>query len=246
MFGYWLFFSMATYKTKAIILSSYPYKEHDRIITFFSADYGRMEARARGTRKIESKLAGHLEPFIETELLLAHGKHWDILAGSRTICGHERLRGQLELRAAASLVAEAVKLITKPLSAERPVWHELKEALTILDTEAYSLEEKKAVAIRFLWKLLAYSGFTPELGRCINCRQDMQTGAFSCEGGGMLCPACQHYDLLAIPLSGDRLDSLRKNMPILHEDLAAVIIGFWRQVVDYTELKSWNFFKAVL
>ncbi len=237
---------MATYKTKAIILSSYPYKEHDRIITFFSEHYGRMEARARGTRKLASKLAGHLEPLIETELLLAHGKHWDILAGSRTTCSHERIRSQLELKAAASLCVEAVKLITKPLSAERPVWHELKATLTILDNEGYSLEEKKAVAIRFLWSLLAYSGFTPELSRCINCREAMEKGSFSCEGGGMLCPACVRYDLMAIPLTASVLDSLRNNMPILHEDIAAVIIGFWRKVVDYTELKSWAFFKAVL
>ena len=236
---------MATYKTKAIILSSYPYKEHDRIITFFSEQYGRMEARARGARKLASKLAGHLEPFIETELLLAQGKHWDILAGSRTTCSHANIRSQLELKAAASLCVEAVKLITKPLSSERPVWQELKATLAILDGAEYSLKEKKAVAIRFLWNLLAYSGFTPELARCINCRESLSSGSFSCEGGGMLCLNCQRHDLMSIPLSREIWDSLRKNMPILHEDLAAVIIGFWRKVVDYTELKSWAFFKAI-
>ncbi|PIQ80173.1 MAG: DNA repair protein RecO, partial [Parcubacteria group bacterium CG11_big_fil_rev_8_21_14_0_20_41_14] len=49
---------MATYKTKSIILSSYPYREHDRIITFYSKEFGKMDARARGARKITSKLAG--------------------------------------------------------------------------------------------------------------------------------------------------------------------------------------------
>ncbi|MDP1709433.1 MAG: DNA repair protein RecO, partial [Candidatus Komeilibacteria bacterium] len=238
--------SMATYKTRAIILSSYPYREHDRIVTFFSADYGRMEARARGTRKLESKLAGHLEPFIETELLLARGRHWDILAGSRTVRPMALIRSQLELTAAASLCVEAVKLITKPLSAERAIWQELTRTLTILEDEGYSLIEKKGAAVAFLWKLIALGGFTPELSRCIKCRHGVESGVFSCEGGGMLCPNCQSHDLLAAPLSAEALVDLRLNRMSKSQDLADIVIAFWRQVVDYTELRSWNFFRAVL
>src|SRR3989338_4947835 len=143
---------MATYKTKAIILSSYPYREHDRIITFFSEDYGRMEARARGTRKIGSKLAGHLEPFITTELLLAAGKHWDILAGSRTILSQPQIRGNIEILALASLCLEAVKLITRPLAADKRVFSLLQQTLLFLENPAANLAEKQAASERFLWQ----------------------------------------------------------------------------------------------
>ena len=236
---------MATYKTKAIILSSYPYREHDRIVSFFSEDYGRLEARARGTRKIESKLAGHLEPFIQTELLLARGRHWDILAGSRTLSAMPKIRANIELTAAAYLCVEAVKLITKPGSAERAIFRALAAALLFLESDAAALPEKRAAVIRFLWQLLSFSGFSPELARCINCRLEVVSGAFSFEGGGALCSACAHHDCQAAPLSPAMLYELRRGPTTEANELTAVVIGFWRRVVDYSELKSWIFWQII-
>src|SRR3989338_2548276 len=161
---------MATYKTKAIILSSYPYREHDRIISFFSEQYGRMEARARGARKLSSKLAGHLEPFIETELLLAAGRRWDILAGSRTLQSRQKLRSSLELVALASLCAEAAKLITRPQAADQRIFNVLKSTFSYLEDERLSLAHKQSLGISFLWQMLRLAGFAPELSRCIHCR----------------------------------------------------------------------------
>lgn len=237
---------MATYKTKAIILSSYPYKEHDRIITFFSEDYGRMEARARGTRKIVSKLAGHLEPFIITELLLAQGKHWDILAGSRTILSQGQVRGNIEILALASLCVEAVKLITRPLAADKRVFSLLQQTLLFLENPAANQSEKQAASERFLWQLLALSGFSPELDQCIQCHADVAAGYFSFEGGGVLCVTCARHDLLAVSIDTDALLYLRANIPVTSPAISKIVIGFWRRVVDHVELRSWNFWETIV
>lgn len=237
--------NMATYKTKAIILSSYPYKEHDRIISFFSENYGRMEARARGTRKIESKLAGHLEPFIETELLLAHGKRWDILAGSRTLEPRQALRSQLELSTLAAVASEAVKLITRFNAPDARIFRILKNTFSLLEDEHRTLEYKRSLGISFLWQMLAIAGFAPELGRCIHCRRAAESGAFSFEGGGILCPNCSGHDLFAIPLSASLAAELRAKSLSDSKEARQVVIGFWREVVDYTELKSWKFLETI-
>jgi len=236
---------MATYKTKAIILSSYPYKEHDRIISFFSENYGRMEARARGTRKIESKLAGHLEPFIETELLLAHGKHWDILAGSRTLEPAQILRSQLELSSLAALCSEAVKLITRFNAPDARIFRILKNTFSLLEDERLTLAHKRSLGISFLWQMLAIAGFTPELTRCIHCRNAAENGAFSFEGGGILCPNCANHDLFAISLSSGLVAELRTKSLSDSREVRQVVIGFWRQVVDYAELRSWKFLEVI-
>src|SRR3990167_2807405 len=123
---------MATYKTQAIILSSYPFREHDRIVSFFSDAFGRIEARARGVRKIGSKLAGHLEPFIKTELLLANGRRWDILAGSRTHDSRSEIRSDIVKNAAASVCVEAVKLATRPFFREYGLYRGLDRVLAQL------------------------------------------------------------------------------------------------------------------
>jgi len=236
---------MATYKTKAIVLSSYPYREHDRIISFYSEEYGRMDARARGTRKIISKLAGHLEPFIETELLLARGRRWDILAGSRTINDGDRIRRSVERRATASVCVEAVKIITKPLARDERVYALLKNTLQWLEEGERTLVEQNTCAHAFLWSLLHLSGFAPEMENCINCRQTAKGAYFSLEGGGILCENCRDRDITAVNIDTGEFKKNRVGEP-LSGSVQEIVISFWGQVVDHAELRSWEFFKNVV
>lgn len=238
---------MATYKTRAIILSSYPFREHDRIISFYSYHYGRLEARARGSRKIGSKLAGHLEPFLEVELLLANGRHWDILAGSRTLSPRFILRAGLDNLAAAAVCAEAVKLITRPLAQDGRVYNLLSQSLDFLDSPGHNASEKARMAAGFLWQLLSLAGFAPELDNCVNCRRKMEGGGFfTCEGGGMLCQNCRLKDPLAFPLSSELSWQLKAKSFFKPAELQELIIRFWRRIVDYSELKSWRVWQSLV
>jgi len=225
---------MATYKTKAIVLSSYPYREHDRIVSFFSKEYGRIESRARGTRKIVSKLAGHIEPYTEVELLLAHGRRWDILAGSRTIEDRRALRTSLEARTAASVCVEAAKLITKPLDPDLRLYASLSDALRLLGDGV----DHQDIVHAFLWTALQIAGFSPELAFCINCKnQRPREIHFSCEGGGILCEQCAERDPYATRIERGDLDEVTlksRTSPAAR----SVIVSFWNTVVDYTELRS--------
>ncbi|MBI4122578.1 MAG: DNA repair protein RecO, partial [Parcubacteria group bacterium] len=233
---------MATYKTKAIILSSYPYREHDRIVTFYTAEYGRLEARSRGTRKLESKLAGHLEPFIESELLLAHGRRWDILAGSRTLSDARGLRSWLAHRLAASVAAEAVKLITRPHAADSRIYARLGEFYSWLNAEEHPSAALDARLHAFLWELLALSGFAPELECCIACRTmlaEESAFSFSFEGGGMLCERCAGHDVFSVRVAPWELADMA-HAQRLSAPARSVVTGFWRTVVDYAELRSFR------
>ncbi|MAG28539.1 DNA repair protein RecO [bacterium] len=234
---------MATYKTKAIILSSYPYREHDRIISFFSDSFGRIEARARGIRKIQSKLAGHLEPFIETELLLANGRRWDILAGSRTINANAAIRQDFERTAAASVCVEAVKRITKPLSREHGLYELLRSILHKLEKEDLSAR-KQELTVKFLWHLVSLSGFAPELDHCINCKKESKTGSFSYEGGGILCQNCANRDVFAASVNQDILNQLKERHQTLALETQNIITTFWNRIIE-APLGSWNFFQEV-
>jgi len=234
---YWflVIYSMATYKTKAIVLSSYPYREHDRIVSFFSEEYGRIEMRARGTRKIGSKLAGHIEPFIEVDALLARGRRWDILAGSRTMLDRRVLRSSLDARAAASICVEAVRLITKPLDPDRNMYRALSRALELLDANSC---DHASVMHAFLWEALHCAGFAPEISMCINCKTAHPDDThFSCEGGGILCGSCRERDQRAIGVSLDDVRAISMTSQI-STAARSVILSFWSTVIDYTELRS--------
>lgn len=54
---------MATYQTNAIVLKRENIFEADRIYNLYTEDFGKIRTIAGSVRKINSKLAGHLEPF---------------------------------------------------------------------------------------------------------------------------------------------------------------------------------------
>lgn len=62
---------MAAYKTNAIILKRENIFEADRLYHIYAENFGKIRTIAGGARKINAKLAGHLEPFnlVWTELI---------------------------------------------------------------------------------------------------------------------------------------------------------------------------------
>lgn len=234
---------MATYKTKAIVLSSYPYREYDRIVTFFSGEFGKIDARARGSRKITSKLAGHIEPFIETELLLANGRRWDILAGSRTINPRIDLRSDVEKLSAASVCVEAVKLVSRPMSPEPRFFSLLCGVFESIEKADSSLKYREIV-LSFLWKIIFASGFGPEIGHCIHCRKTIFIGSFSFEGGGMLCSMCQERDIMSKEVDERGLAELKsfKLSGLISQEISE---RFWKTIVDHQPLRSLQFFRVL-
>lgn len=69
-----------TYKTQGIIIRKKDYRDTDRLFTLYTLDYGKVQAVAQGTRKIESKLAGSLELLNHCSITFAKGKTFDRIA----------------------------------------------------------------------------------------------------------------------------------------------------------------------
>ena len=60
-------------KVDAVILRHSDYGEADRLLTLFTREAGKLRAIAKGVRKMQSRKAGHLEPFTQVTLMLAQG-----------------------------------------------------------------------------------------------------------------------------------------------------------------------------
>lgn len=58
-------------KYQGIVLKKFPLNEADEMITVYTRERGKLRAMARGTRKIESKLAGSLQSLNEIEFEVA-------------------------------------------------------------------------------------------------------------------------------------------------------------------------------
>ena len=69
-----------SYRTEAIVLRRTEFGEADRIVTFYTPEYGKLKAMAKGVRKPRSKLSGLVELFTHSTLLLSRGHNLDIVS----------------------------------------------------------------------------------------------------------------------------------------------------------------------
>lgn len=96
------------YTSEAIVLRRTDFGEADRILTLFTPTYGKVRAIAKGARRTTSRLAGHLEPFARTQLLLATGRELDIVTQAEARERLDALRDDLWHATGAWYIAELV------------------------------------------------------------------------------------------------------------------------------------------
>jgi DNA repair protein RecO (recombination protein O) len=175
-----------TFHLDALILKHMDYGEADRIVVVYSSERGKVRAIAKGVRKIRSRKAGHLEPFIYSRLFLARGRDIPIITQAQTIEPFNGLRGDLVKIGYASYVIELLDRFSSEDGANLALFQLSLETLRRLEI----LEDSFTVILYFELHMLALQGFKPELFNCVRCREVIQAQDqyFSSELGGVLCP----------------------------------------------------------
>jgi DNA repair protein RecO (recombination protein O) len=185
-----------------VVLRSIRYGEADRILHLYSADRGRLNAIAKGSRRPKSRFGGRLEPFFRLDLMLHEGRS-DLLTvtGASTVDGYPALRADGPAIGAASSAADAVLRLFDSTEANRPAYKLICRYFEMLDadaTESGADEREGAVApaspaatLAFRLKLALAAGFTPELGACARCGDRGHIAGFSGAAGGVVCSGCE-------------------------------------------------------
>src|SRR3954452_23906139 len=110
------------YKTEAVIIRRSNLGEADKILTIFTPNFGKLRVVARGVRKVTSRLAGHVELFTRSQMLLATGRNLDIITQSQTIDAYRPLHDDLSLIARTSYAAELLDKLTPDALEIYPVY----------------------------------------------------------------------------------------------------------------------------
>lgn len=178
--------------TPAIVLRRSNYLESDRIVTLFSPAQGRLEARARGARKLKSPLLHATEVFAMGEFTLFQGKGGWMVTGFSLQSGHFALWQDYDRLQLATLM---VKLCEQSVQENAPYEHLyilLSRSLTRLCEGTHPME---AVTAAFLLHYCMLEGIKPRLNHCAKClrRLDENEGAsLQAPLGGLVCFGC--YD----------------------------------------------------
>lgn len=188
-----------TYTTTAIILQRRPFREADLWVTFFSQELGKLEAAAIGAKKIQSKLAGQLEPLQEVKVMLAKGRDFDkvgqaVLLNNFGIQTIDRPEPIWQAQQAVALVERFVRVGQK----EKGLYSFLRDFLAL----NFGKRFVKNLFYAFIFRLFDLVGFAPELEKCLRCRQVIAPGQnyFSFSGGGLICSACLSHQQKEKPL----------------------------------------------
>lgn len=186
------------YRCEAIIIRRSDIGEADRVLTTLTPS-GKRRVVAKGARKIHSRLAGHIELFTHTTLMLAVGRNLHIVTQSSPLDRFERLRTDLERIGAAYYAAELADRLIEEESENRRAFDLLLGALRALDAGAAVDLTLRAYELHLLDAL----GYRPQLHECASCGVALTeaTDRFSPSAGGALCPQCAGADRRALPMS---------------------------------------------
>jgi DNA repair protein RecO (recombination protein O) len=193
------------FKTEAIVLRSIRFGEADRILHLYTAERGRVNAIAKGSRRPKSRFGGRLEPFFRLDLMLHEGRsELCTVTGAATVDGFGDLRSDGGAIDAAARGCDAVLRLLDSAEPNRPAYNLLCRYLEMLDENARHKSadrpHPRAAGLAFRLKLALAAGFSPELGACARCGEREGIVSFSGAAGGVVCGSCEAG---GFPISAD-------------------------------------------
>lgn len=243
--------SKTTHKTPAIVLRTFNYGESDLIVTFYSADFGKIKGIAKGARRSKRRFVNTLEPFACSTIIFTKRDDASLLflENSDIINHYSGIRADLEKTLAASYLIDLVDQFTVEGKMSRELFSLVEDFLSFIDQNPTA----DALMRSFEMRLLKHSGYDPVFDRCTVCDKridDIQACRFFFRSGGIRCEACCSSPDEGLPISIGTIKTLLmgKNLDIskLHrlnlsaqteEESGRLLAGFIRYLLG-KELKS--------
>jgi len=205
-----------SYKTKGIVIRRKNIGEADRFLDIYTPSLGKIHLKAKGVRRTQSKLSGHLEIFSEADLDIVTGRSIDIVTGAKIVESFKNIREDLKLTAAAYYFCELIYWLTEEGYKDTELYQILRRALGELnalnDADRKTLSLLVAnVELQFLRRL----GFAPELSKCVRTGAKLAAGVnyFSPAAGGVASQRTKDSLKISVPAI--------KVLRIMNEELVA-------------------------
>lgn len=182
---------MKDYKTEGIIIRVRDYNEADRIVTLFSRDYGKVQAIAKGCRKLKSKNRGIIQLFTYGDFVLYRGRNLDTITQCAGKEAFNALREDLDRMAYGAYIAELLDGFITSGEPHHDIFY-----LTLVCMHLLTAEDPELVTRAFETRLMDFLGYRPHLDNCVHCGGPLEGVriAFSSSMGGSLCDACAAHD----------------------------------------------------
>jgi DNA repair protein RecO (recombination protein O) len=198
-------------KTLGFVIKKQNYGETDRIITVFSPDLGKKRIIAKAIRRPTSKLAGHLDTFMLSQLMLTDSEDLPRVTSAVLAEPFEDIRSNLLNTQRAFMITRIVERIILEDVSQRAIFQLTLDAMARLN----SSQNWSAVWVYFLSELAGELGLGPGDFACSKCRKRLVGGGFwGFEDRQFVCQSCLGEAIRGIFLQENSiklLQLLRKN-----------------------------------
>ena len=223
--------------TDGIVTRYANYRESDRILSIFTIEYGRLEAKARGCRKPQSPLVNVCQPFVFGQFEIYTGKEKATINACEVKETFYPIREDYERFSIGSAMLRLCHDAAPENEPNEALFSLLYHALSFL---AYGKSNPQDLFCCFLLRFLNSIGYRPSITTCTQCGRDIKNDAivrFSPRGGA-ICAACSQQ---GEPVSKTALEGMRRML--LLEDAQmdrvklsdAVRAEIFRALTAYTE-----------
>ncbi len=205
---------MPLFNTEAIVLRSINYGESDRIVTFFTKDFGKIKGIAKGARKSRKRFQNALNLFTHIRLILFEREGMSLVRadGCDIICAFPKIREDLKKIFYANYFVELIN----EMSGEHERNPDAFDLLLFALRELENTEPKEEYMRIFEIRALSLFGYRPNIKRCNVCKKDLEdlkditSFFFSKERGGVVCGECFKGYSDPIPISLGTLRAIEK------------------------------------
>lgn len=195
------------------------YRENDRILSIFTMEQGRIDAKARGCRKPTSALLPCAQPFVFGAFELFAGKDKYVVNQCEIKESFFPIREDIGKFAAGSAMLQLVSETVQEGQPNGPLFSLLYHALSYL---AYGSADSVDLLLCFLLRFLDLIGYRPAVTVCAQCGRDIRADrqlSFDPKAGGALCAACAGSTSCVSRLS---LEAMRRMLLLSDEELDRV------------------------
>lgn len=177
-----------------ITLQVMPYSNTSSVVTWFSAQNGRLTTLAKGAQRPRSPFLGQTDLFYTCEILYypgRPGRRMPILRECAPLKTRAGFRSNWRAMLCASYAALLLNRLCPTQAPHPPLFQALDRTLDALADKA----NRAALLFWFELRVLAEMGLSPNLQTCTRCGagtcQTKGSMHFSSISGGLLCPGCR-------------------------------------------------------
>lgn len=234
---------MYSFSTQGIILRRRNFGEADRLITFFTKNKGKVSGVAKGIRKITSRRAGSVELLNHVKIYLAETKGLPILTEAVSINTFPLLKQDLQKVSLSYCIVEMIDQFFPDEQENQEIFDLLVKTLAVIEQSTF--QKAKLATSAFQMKVLASSGYLPELYSCIKCKSPLlpEENYLASSLGGLVDDKCSSDSLFIKKITPSAIKVLRFWDQSSMENIGRMLVS---QVVATEVVQLLNYYTEVV